>query len=77
MPTGKVERHIVSNSQQDLVVIWWKDTQDAGWQWSSMADGGIHNLIVFRLSGYEHKFLPMRIIKKLCVPNEPQSPHMA
>ena len=52
MPTGIVDRHITTNTKQDLVAIWWKDTQDSGWQWSSMADSGAYNILIFRVNKY-------------------------
>lgn len=50
MPSGLVQRHLVCNSKNDLVAVWWRDTQDSGWQWSSMADSGPHNLIIFKMN---------------------------
>ena len=50
MASEMVRRHIVANSQGDLVAIWWRDTQDSGWQWPSMADSGINNILLFRMN---------------------------
>lgn len=48
MPAGQVDRHVIANSQRDLVAIWWKDKQDGGLQWSSMADGECNNVTIIR-----------------------------
>ena len=50
MANDMVHRHIVANSRGDLVAIWWRDTQDSGWQWSSMADSSINNVLLFRMN---------------------------
>lgn len=52
MASDMVRRHIVANSHGDLVAIWWRDTQDSGWQWSSMADSGINNILLFNMNRY-------------------------
>ena len=54
MPTGMVQRHIVANSHGDLVAIWWRDTQESGWQWSSMADSGLNNVLLFTMNRCVH-----------------------
>ena len=50
MASDMVHRHIVANSRGDLVAIWWRDTQDSGWQWSSMADSGVNNILLFKMN---------------------------
>lgn len=49
MPDQRIKRHIITNSQKDLIAIWWKDIQDNGFQWSSLADGESDNIIVLRV----------------------------
>lgn len=50
-PSGQVQRHLVANCKGDVVVLWWRDTQDGGWNWSSMADSCTENLHTFILAG--------------------------
>ena len=57
MPTGIVQRHIVANSHGDLVAIWWRDTQESGWQWSSMAGSGLDNILLFTMNRYYMKMV--------------------
>lgn len=49
MPDQRIKRQIIANSQKDLIAIWWKDVQDNGFQWSSLADGESDNIIVLRV----------------------------
>ena len=51
LPSSEVQRHLASNCKGELVVVWWSDTQEGGWTWSSMAHGGTDNLLTFRMNG--------------------------
>ena len=42
---------MLCNGKGDLVVVWWKDLQEGGWTWSSMADGRAENLLTFSHTG--------------------------
>lgn len=51
LPTPQVRRHLTCNRRADLLVVWWRDAQEGGWTWSSMAHGGTENLLTFALVG--------------------------
>ena len=49
LPDHRVDRHIITNSQKDVITIWWKDILEDGTQWSSLASGESNNIIVIRI----------------------------
>lgn len=49
IPDHTIERHMLTNSQQDLLVIWWSDLiQDNGLLWSGMAGGEHTNMCIIK-----------------------------
>ena len=55
LPDHRVERHMITNNQKDVVSIWWRDVLEDGIQWSSLADGESDNMTVIRIKGYCYK----------------------
>ncbi|XP_019853301.1 PREDICTED: WD repeat-containing and planar cell polarity effector protein fritz homolog isoform X3 [Amphimedon queenslandica] len=51
LPDHQIDRHMCTNPQQDLLVVWWCDLQDSGLRWSSMAAGEHTNMVLIKLKG--------------------------
>ena len=49
LPDAIVDRQLTVNSQRELVAIWWRDCQEGGVKWSSLAAGGKNNITIIRI----------------------------
>jgi hypothetical protein len=45
----QIVRNLLSNPQNDLLVVWWRDEQENGLRWSSMADGECTNVVLIKV----------------------------
>ena len=48
----QIVRNLLSNPQNDLLVVWWRDEQENGLRWSSMADGECTNVVLIKVKRY-------------------------
>lgn len=49
LPDAIVNRHLTASSQRELVAIWWRDNQEGGLTWSSLAAGGKNNITIIKI----------------------------